>query len=143
MEERRRLRRSEEAEGRLIATWALSLQYRLGPLNAINSWMVMVTMMIIEQSDDEEDENIDVDDDLENIEDHREVALGNSGMKEERAGSISTEENKVRGGGGDDGEQGGGAGGAGRVRDVHLGGQRVESLLEHLQSNRDFGFLQI
>ena len=127
----------------MIATWALSLQYRLGPLNAINSWMVMVTMMIIEQSDDEEDENIDVDDDLENIEDHREVALGNSGMKEEGGGSISTEENKVWGGGGDDGEQGGGAGGAGRVRDVHLGGQRVESLLEHLQSNRDFGFLQI
>ena len=84
----------------------------------------MVTMMIIEQSDDEEDENIDVDvkDDLENIEDHREVALGNSGMKEEGGGSISTEENKVWGGGGDDGEQGGGAGGAGRVRDVHLGG---------------------
>ena len=107
--------------------------------------MVMVTMMIREQSDDEEDENIDVDveGDLENIEDHREVALGNSGMKEEGGGSISTEENKVWGGGGDDGEQGGGAGGAGRVRDVHLGGQRVESLLEHLQSNRDFGFLQI
>ena len=106
----------------MIATWALSFQYRLGPLNAINSWMVMVTMMIREQSGDEEDENIDVEDDLENIEDHREVALGNSGMKEEGGGSISTEENKVRGGGGDDGEQGGGAGGAGRVRDVHLGG---------------------
>ena len=33
----------------MIATWALSFQYRLGPLNAINSWMVMVTMMIREQ----------------------------------------------------------------------------------------------
>ena len=82
----------------------------------------MVIMMIREQSDDEEDENIDVDDDLENIEDHREVALGNSGMKEEGGGSISTEEDKIRGGGGDDGQQGGGPGGAGRVQDVHLGG---------------------
>ena len=106
----------------MIATWALSFQYRLGPLNAIKSWMVMVTMMIREQSGDEEDENIDVEDDPENIEDHREVALGNSGMKEERGGSISTEENKIRGGGGDDGEQGGGAVGAGRVQEVHLGG---------------------
>ena len=33
----------------MIATWALSFQYRLGPLNAIKSWMVMVTMMIREQ----------------------------------------------------------------------------------------------
>ena len=33
----------------MIATWALSFQYRLGPLNAINSWMVMVIMMIREQ----------------------------------------------------------------------------------------------
>ena len=33
----------------MIATWALSFQYRLGPLNAINSWMVMVIMMIRRQ----------------------------------------------------------------------------------------------
>ena len=74
--------------GMLMASWAPSVQNRLGPAIDISSWNT-------EGDDDNGDGN---DDDLHHSRDGWEVTLSDGRMeKERRSSSIITEENQVRG----------------------------------------------
>ena len=104
--------------GMLMASWAPSVQNRLGPAIDISSWNT-------EGDDDNGDGN---DDHLDHSRDGWEVTLSDGRMeKERRSSSITTEENQVRWRGGDQGDQGGGVGGGGG-RYLHPGGQWIDGL---------------